>query len=283
MQTPPLAFLADVYRHLPFIVIHITTDGIVLHCNPETCLATGYEEKELLGKNLWGILFPGKLFAQVPKFISLASPSPLLKDMPMTIRTRQGSERVIAFSRFVHANAGGDADFHADAGPRTFICVGVDLTDRLLNADRAQLSIHDFASPPAAPADPHADPANSAFGPQFGNAGAIDSEIVTPIAITPRALRPVGSTDAPCPIEQVREGMARVETHMNCVASALDAGEAQVLAALRETLRRHLAHKPGFNLFTRGEWLHPELAGKAMGCIRARVDELLALHRPQFG
>ncbi len=277
MQTPPQAFLADVYRHLPFLVFHITTDGIVLHCNPEACLVTGFDERELAGKNLWGILFPGKLFAQVPKFISLASPSPLLRDMPMTIRTRQGSERVIAFSRFVHAGAAGTTQ--DDAGPRTFICIGVDLTDRLLNADRAQLPAHDFSAPPA---DPLA-AAPSAFGPHIGNAGSIDSDIVTPIAISPKALRPVGSSDAPCPIEQVREGMARVETHMNCVTAALEAGEAQVLAAIRETLHRGLMNQPAFGPFMRGEWLHPELAGKAVGCIRARVDELLALYKPQIG
>src|SRR5438045_3131724 len=92
---PPQALLADVYRHLPFLVIHITTDGIVLHCNPEACRVTGYSEQELVGKNLWGTLFPGKLFAQVPRFISLVEPASLLKDVPMAIRTREGAERVI--------------------------------------------------------------------------------------------------------------------------------------------------------------------------------------------
>lgn len=271
MPTPPPAFLADVYRHLPFLVIHITTDGIILHCNPETSLTTGYEEQELVGKNLWAVLFPGKLFAQVPKFISLASPSPLLKDVPMTIRTRQGAERIIAFSRYVHA---GGALNSADSGPRTFICVGVDLTDRLINSDRTHLP--DFASPD------HTEPLPSHFGPHIGNAGAIDSEIVTPIAISPKAPRPTGS-EGPCPIEQVREGLARVDTHMNCVQSALAEGEIHVLAGLAESLRRGKALAPKFSLITGAEWLKTEITGKSMNCIRVRVDELLTLYKPQLG
>ena len=273
MPTPPIAFLADVYRHLPFMVIHITTDGIVLHCNPETCLTTGYDEQELLGKNIWAVLFPGKLFAQVPKFISLASPSPLLKDVPMTIRTKQGAERIIAFSRYVHA---GGVLNSADSGPRTFICVGVDLTDRLINADRAHLPPQDFA------ASDHAQPVPSHFGPHIGNAGAIDSEIVTPIAISPKAPRTAGS-EGPCPIEQVREGLARVETHMNCVQSAVAEGEIHVLSGLAESLRRGKALAPQFSLMTQGQWLQAEVTGKSMNCIRVRVDELLTLYKPQLG
>lgn len=276
MPLPPAAFLADVYRHLPFLVIHITADGVVLHCNPETCLTTGYQEQELLGKNLWAILFPGKLFAQVPKFVSLCAPSPLLRDVPMTIRTRQGAERVIGFSRYVHSSAPSNS---ADSGPRTFICVGVDLTDRLINADRGQLLPHEFS----APESKDAPPAATNFGPHIGNAGAIDSEIVTPIAISPRALRPPGSEGAgPCPIEQVREGLARVETHMNCVQAAFTEGEAHAMNALQASMHLGTAHRPRFNMLSRGEWLHPELSGKAMGCIRARLEELLALYRPQF-
>src|SRR5262249_28036445 len=149
----------------------------VLHCNPETTRVTGYEEAELLGKNLWAILFPGKLFTQVPRFISLLNPSPMLKDIPMTIRTKAGKERVIAFSRYMHQGATPDV---ADAAARSFICVGMDLTDRLLDAERAQL--------PPLEGEPlgQGGSAPGTFGPHVGNAGAIDGEVVTPIAISPK-------------------------------------------------------------------------------------------------
>ena len=104
--------------------------------------------------------------------------------------------------------------------------MGVDLTDRLMDADRAQV---------AEGAQPTADAGVTAFGAHVGNAGAIDSDIVTPIAISPRALR----TSGPCPIEQVREALARVETHSHCVEGAFAEGGLQVLAAYQLTAHTH--------------------------------------------
>lgn len=282
MTLPPQAFLADVYRHLPFLVIHLTTDGVVLHCNPEASRVTGYDERELVGQNLWGLLFPGKLFAQVPRFISLVNPSPLLRDVPMTIRTRGGSERVIAWSRYFHGGEVAPED-GADTGPRTFICVGVDLTDRLLDAERSQL-----------PAPQHTDSGEDrdegstfmAFGPHIGNAGSIDSEIVTPIAITPR---PIGMGTGPCPIEQVRDGLAQVETHINCVHGAFAEGEMQTVKALQQAMAdgksQVLTAQHGriaFELLAREDESQLRACAQTLGTIRARVEELLALYRPEL-
>jgi PAS domain S-box-containing protein len=263
VSLPPQALLAEIYRQLPVLVIHVTADGIVLHCNPEACRVTGFEERELVGRNLWATLFPGKLFAQVPRFISLLQPSPLLKDVPMTIRTKGGGERIIGLSRYAHTNviyAPGEAFL------RTFICIGVDLTDRLTDADRAQV-------PEAAP--PAGGSGVATFGAHVGNAGAIDSEIVTPIAISPRALR----TSGPCPIEQVREAMARVETHIHCVQGAFAEGGLQTLAAYHVT-----AHGPSraFQFFAQSDEEHLAACAQSLGEIRARVEELLASHRPEI-
>lgn len=267
MSQPPQALLFEIYRQMPFLVIHVTTDGIVLHCNPETLRITGYAEGEFVGKNLWATLFPGKLFAQVPKFISLLQPAPLLKDVPMTIRTKAGAERIIAFSRYVHMDLSRASE--GDVTPRSFICIGVDLTDRLLDADRAQL-------PPAETTGPGLMP----FGPHIGNAGAIDSELVTPIAISPR---PPGTT-GPCPIEQVREGLARVETHIHCVVGAFDQAEldslGQFAAALTGGLNRE--KKVAYQVLALEEEKHLRGCARTLGSIKARVDELLALHRPDL-
>ena len=82
-------FLADLYRHLPLLVVHLTLDGTLLHANPEVQRVTGYSEGDLLGKNFWAILFPGRLFAQVPKFVSIVHPlQAFATDVPMTLRTR---------------------------------------------------------------------------------------------------------------------------------------------------------------------------------------------------
>ena len=269
MSLPPLALLADIYRHVPLLVIHVTTDGVVLHCNPETLRVTGYQEEELVGKNLWAVLFPGKLFAQVPRFISLMQPAPQLKDVPLTIRTKTGAERVIGFRRHMYADVNVSA---AETPARSFLCIGVDLTDRLLDAERAQLP--ELSDPAKGPGG------RTAFGPHIGNAGAIDGEIVTPIAISPR---PPGTT-GPCPIEQVREGLARVETHIHCVIGAFDEGASHTLSTFASVLRAGLRreNRMVLEMLARGDEAHLAACAHTLGTIQTRVDELLALHRPEL-
>jgi len=278
---PPQAFLADLYRHLPFLVIHVTTDGIVLHANPEALRVTGYEERELIGQNFWALLFPGKLFAQVPRFISLMNPSPLLKDVPMTIRTHSGTLRTIAWTRHFHNMATTDAPPQTDGGLRTFICVGVDLTDRLLDADRAQL--------PESCGDEEHEKGSSfmAFGPHIGNAGAIDSEIVTPIAITPKSVG--AGALGPCPIEQVRDGLAQVDTHINCVVGAFIEAEQHTVKSLSAVVSDSRTHavtvhhgRMAFELTALSDEAQIRACAQSLGAIRARVEELLALYRPEL-
>ncbi|HVT82178.1 MAG TPA: PAS domain-containing protein [Phycisphaerae bacterium] len=268
MQIPPPAYLADVYRYLPFLVVHVTTDGTVLHCNPEALKVTGYSEFELVGRNFWATVFPGKLFAQVPRFISLLNPMPasgLLKDVPMTLRTKEGAERVIAWTRYIHVAQGcGNGE---DSSLKSFICIGVDLTDRLQDADRSRM--------PEALADGDT-PGLMAFGPHVGNAGAIEGEIVTPLAITPKL---PDRTGVPCAIEQVREAMARVETHFNCVQGAFLDSEIKAIEALRAT-----GNLGGvFELFSRRDLTETGRAEDSLGTIRVKVADLLKLYRPEIG
>ena len=278
MLSPPPAFLTDVFRHLPFLVIHVSTDGIVLHVNPEALRVTGYLEQELIGQNLWALLFPGRLFAQVPRFISLISPSPLLKDVPMTIRTRSGEERIIAWSRYQH-NGGveGEAGGGSKGGPRSFICIGVDLTDRLLDAERTLLS------------DPETRNAGSGgmgVGPHAGN--AIDSEIVTPIAITPKPVGAGGGATGPCPIEQVHDGLTQVETHIKGLNAAFSQGEMQAVQALATAVGDATggpAPRHGglaFELLACEHQAQFRACSQSLSVIRARVEDLLASYSPQI-
>jgi PAS domain S-box-containing protein len=265
VTAPPHAFLAEVFRHLPCLVIHVTTDGVVLHANPEALRVTGYAQQELMGQNLWTLLFPGKLFAQVPRFISLVRPSPLLKDVPMTIRTRSGQERIIVWSRHVHRP---EEEREPEGGGLTFICIGVDLTDRLVDADRTQLSGADVGNPDHGPT-------LTAFGPHIGNAGAIDSDIVTPIAISPKALGATG----PCPIEQVRDGLAQVDTHINCVCGAFVESETQTANFMRAMVGAGVG---AFEAAARVDEAEIRGCEQSVAGIRERVEELLAQYRPEM-
>ena len=107
------------------------------------------------------------------------------------------------------------------------------------------------------------------------------ASLATPLAISPKLPRAGDPSLGPGAIEQVRESLARVETHMGCVQAALSEGEAHTLRALSAVLGNGVVAKDAFDFIGRGEWLQSEFRGTKMNAIRARVDELLALYRPE--
>jgi PAS domain S-box-containing protein len=267
--------LFAIYEHLPLLVVQLTLDGVVLFCNPETTKITGYEQQELVGKNLWATLFPGKLFAQVPRFISPIAPSPLLKDTPLTIRTRGGQERVIAFTRFMHAApvAGeGGVDIQ-DVSIKTMVCIGADLTDRLLDSDKMNGAEGSGFLP---------------FGPNVGNAGTVEGEIVTPLAISPPAPAgaaggsggessrgTAGSAEA---IRSVQEFLAALDARMKALDDAAAAGEVSRLAALAAAISVQ-ARDQIAAILSRAAEMEAQAARSAMGPLVPRVEEIVALYR----
>ena len=52
MSLPPNDLLASLYRDLPFLVVHLTTDGLILHCNPATLALTHYEDRNSMAHSL---------------------------------------------------------------------------------------------------------------------------------------------------------------------------------------------------------------------------------------
>ena len=229
----------------------MTTDGTVLHCNPEAARVTGYGEEELVGKNFWAMLFPGRLFAQVPKFISAIHPvQALAKDVAMTLRTKEGQERTVAFSRFVHDMPGG----HGAEGKRSMVCIGNDLTDRLLESDKGQLNV--------TPADA------TAMG------DAVDGELVTPLAITPA---PIGGEHAAAAIQQVHEFLTEVEGRVAALEKAFSDGEMTSIALIADGLYNG-AHACGLLTFsTRAERLRAAAATGAAMEVVTLVNEIVGL------
>jgi PAS domain S-box-containing protein len=201
-------FLADLYRHLPLLVVHLTLDGTLLHANPEVERVTGYAEGDLMGKNFWAILFPGRLFAQVPKFVSIAHPlQAFATDVPMTLRTRDGGQRVIAWSRFIHEGA---SSAEGSVAP-SLVCVGKDLTDRLMDADNVGQPLPEERPAPA---------------------GGIEGEFVTPLAVSP-PLPPSGESHVAA-IEKVHDFLAALEGRVGAITSAVDAAELDRVNGLRQ-------------------------------------------------
>ncbi len=259
--------------NLPVVVVHLTMDGVVLHCNPEAVRVTGYSEAELVGKNFWALMFPGRLFVQVPKFISAVHPvQVLMNDVPMTMRTREGKERVIAWTRFAHEESVGSS---GEANLRSMICVGKDLTDRLVDADNA--------GQPEKGASGQAGGALSemtgVFGPRVGNGGTVDGDVVTPIAISPRV--PLPAENGTTAIQQVHEFLEGMDGRVAALESALFYGELANLALIAEGLSSG-AHACGLLDFsTSTEELRKAATLGEMQQVTNLVNEIVSMCRTQ--
>ncbi len=246
--------LLNVYQHLPVVVVQLTIDGVVLNMNPEAVRVLGYAESELAGKNFWAVMFPGRLFAQVPRFMSAADPlQQFARDVPMTIRTKEGRDRVLAWTRHVQNGVG-------VGSIKTLLCMGVDLTDRLLAADVAA----------TLPGAGQREPEPTVMG--VGNGGTVDSETVTPIAITPPA------TGSPAvAIAQVHEFLTEVTLRVEAMQAAYARGEMEQLAGIAEVLGQG-AYACGLLGFSaRAERLHVAASGRALGEVTDLVKEIAAL------
>ncbi|HVX84154.1 MAG TPA: PAS domain-containing protein [Phycisphaerae bacterium] len=270
---------AAVYAHLPVLVVHVTLDGAVLHINPEAARVLGYSEADLLGRNFWAVLFPGRLFAQVPRFMSLCEPvHHFTRDVPMTLRTREGKDRVIAWTKQLlappptastadapppQAETAGDAGL----GMKSLLCMGVDLTDRLSAADLG-VRIDPAQGPGAAAGAPE--------GPLtimgISSEGTVDGEIVTPIAISPPA------TGSPAvAIAQVHDFLMEVGSRVEALQEAYARGEFEQLATIAASLGQGAYACGLLDFSARAERLHVAAAGKALGDVTSLVKEITTL------
>ncbi len=258
---PSAELLAELYRHLPVLVVHLTLDGTVLHCNPEVARVTGYGEAELFGRNFWSVLFPGRLFAQVPKFISAMQPfQAIANDIPMTLRTQDGKERVIAWSRFSHEEGTGSGV------EKSIICIGKDLTDRLLDSDNVDQPARIQGK------------GSIAFGPPIGNVGTVDGDIIMPLAISPPA--PIPGENGGAAIQQVHEFLTQIHVRVEAMESAFLRGEIASVAGIAAGLRNG-AHACGLLDFsTRAEHLRQAATSGTLENVTSLVQEIVTLCRP---
>jgi PAS domain S-box-containing protein len=255
--------LESIYRHLPVMVVILGDNGIVSYCNPAAARVTGYSEQDLAGKNFWATLFPGRLFAQVPRFISAVHPAGLLaSDVAMVIRTKEGQERVVAWSRITQEGLPGME------GKPALVCFGTDLTDRL-NACDTEAAV-----------DTMRKEGDSPLG--VGNAGTVDGEIVTPLAISPPIL-PGDHAGNGGAIQQVHEFLTKIEEHVEALETAFSQGEMACLAGIADGLRSG-AHACGLLDFsTRAQQLHTAAARGSLEQVSSLVNQIVNMVRPDRG
>jgi PAS domain S-box-containing protein len=261
--TPNSQLLESIYKHLPVLVVVLSSEGRVLYANPAANRVTGYAEGEMLGQNFWGLLFPGRLFAQVPRFISSVHPAGMLgSDVAMVIKTKSGQERVVAWSRINQEKAGLNVPGPKETAP-AIICFGTDLTDRL-NASEAA-SVQGTAKKDDFAREEEPDP--------------IDGDIVTPLAISPPIL--TGDNGNPtAAIQQVHDFLTKIEERVEAMETAFSQGEMTHLAGIAAGLRTG-AHACGLlNFSTRAEQLHNAASRGALEQVSTLVHQIVAMVKP---
>ncbi|MGP1384348.1 MAG: EAL domain-containing protein [Thainema sp.] len=115
-------FTDHIVTTAPLLIASIAPDGTTKFANPATYEITGYTADELLGQNWLQILYPGDDYRQVEQMYRDFAEQGQVTNYEMTITTRQGEKRVIAWSSINHFNKQGEL-FEITG-------IGVDITER---------------------------------------------------------------------------------------------------------------------------------------------------------
>ncbi|MCL2647072.1 MAG: PAS domain-containing protein [Phycisphaerales bacterium] len=226
---PASELLAAMYAHAPMIVVVMTTDGQVLHCNEAATRATGYSESELTGQNFWSLLFPGRLFAQVPRFISAVHPGQLMgKDASLMMRTRDGRERMVAWTHMRHEDAN---------GRKMIVCFGTDLTERLLAADLADKPTEGRGGGSGRGEVKGGREAWTAIDQDESEEEGVDGEVVIPLFVSPPPLPSDSSYGGSSAIQQVHEFLTGIDARMEALHMAFSQRDLADLTTIAAALR----------------------------------------------
>lgn len=167
-DVPTPQFLQDLFGKMPVGVIRLTPEGVILAMNPEAERLTGYASDQIIGRNFWATLFPGKLFQQVPKFISYNKLNQTIRNQQMTLRRSDASECTLLVSRFMH---------QAEEQRKELVIVAIDPPAELKALATTQIA---DALPP--------EPKPEEQTPVIAEASIPVGEFVKPIAVSPKKL-----------------------------------------------------------------------------------------------
>jgi PAS domain S-box-containing protein len=92
-------YSASIIAGTPAIFCSLTPDGSCISINPAGERITGYRAQELIGRNWWVIVYPGKEYEQVEQLLRHLETSPV-SDYEMTLTRKDGDRRTIAWSSF---------------------------------------------------------------------------------------------------------------------------------------------------------------------------------------
>ncbi|MCP4693336.1 MAG: PAS domain S-box protein, partial [Desulfobacterales bacterium] len=93
----------DFSRHIidgaPYIICGLHLDGVATFINPAGERATGYRREEIIGRNLWELLYPGEEYKQVEGVLNKFAEGEVV-DHEMTLTCKNGERKNIVWSNF---------------------------------------------------------------------------------------------------------------------------------------------------------------------------------------
>ncbi|MBW1897823.1 MAG: PAS domain S-box protein, partial [Deltaproteobacteria bacterium] len=94
-------YSANIIQNSPILICGIDSNGITTFINPVIEEVTGYSKDELIGKNWWELLYPGKEYKQVGLLFKVFEEGDLVNNYEMTITCKNGDKRDILWNRLI--------------------------------------------------------------------------------------------------------------------------------------------------------------------------------------
>lgn len=129
MTRPNHIELQHIFQKAPILILGVTRDGTTVFANPAVKKITGYAPGDLLGKNCWKTLYPGKEYPQAVRLLKNLEKGEI-RDYAMTLTTRTGEKRHISWDS---VNV-----YDSKNRLQMVICVGRDITESLILEGRAK-------------------------------------------------------------------------------------------------------------------------------------------------
>ncbi|MGR8918276.1 MAG: EAL domain-containing protein [Gammaproteobacteria bacterium] len=102
------AYAEHVVENSPEFIFAIAPDGTTLAINDAGCRFLECSREAILGANLWGVMYPGELYAQVAELNDRFARDGGVKNHEMTMRSRRGTERVLSWTSVNRVDENGE-------------------------------------------------------------------------------------------------------------------------------------------------------------------------------
>jgi PAS domain S-box-containing protein len=128
-------YISHIISAAPTLICGIASDGTTTFANEAVCKSTGYNLEELIGQNWWELFYPDGAYEQVTQLFADLEKGPVV-NYEMTLTTKNGAQRIIAWSSVERHNAAGEII--------EIVGLGTDVTEQRLLLEAQRLTEAQF-------------------------------------------------------------------------------------------------------------------------------------------